>query len=66
MLNSVGLIVRGAAAALLVLAFAHAATAEERRLPVPSVTIRPGEVIKDEMITERAAHSSRSGIPTPA
>jgi flagella basal body P-ring formation protein FlgA len=62
MLNSVGLIVRGAAAALLVLAFSHAATSEERRLPVPSVPIRPGEVIKDEMITERAFASNLLGV----
>ena len=62
MLNSVGLIARGAAAALLLLAFANAATAEERRLPVPSVTIRPGEVIKDEMITERAFAPNLLGV----
>ena len=62
MLNSVGVIARGAAAALLALAFANAATAEERRLPVPSVTIRPGEVIKDEMITERAFAPNLLGV----
>jgi flagellar basal body P-ring formation protein FlgA len=62
MVNSVGLIARGAAAALLVLAFASAATAEERRLPVPAVTIRSGEVIKDEMITERAFAPNLLGV----
>ena len=53
MLNWVGLIARGAAAALLAFAFAQAAIGEERRLPVPSVAIRAGEVIKDEMIMDR-------------
>ena len=62
MLNWVGPILRGAAAALLVLAFARAATGEERRLPVPAVTIRPGEVIKDEMITERAFAPNLLGV----
>ena len=42
MLNRLGLIVRGLAAALLVLAFARAAIGDERRLPVPAVTISPG------------------------
>src|SRR4051812_27896976 len=62
MLNLVGSIMRGAAAALLVLACARAAMAEERRLPVPSVTIRPGEVIKDDMITERAFAPNLLGV----
>lgn len=62
MLNSVGRIVRGAAVALLAVAFAGAATGEERRLPVPSVTIRPGEVIRDEMITERAFAPNLLGV----
>ncbi len=62
MLSWVGLIVRGVAAALLVLAFARAAAAEERRLPVPAVTIRAGEVIKDEMITERAFAPNLLGV----
>lgn len=62
MLNKLGLIVRGLAAALLVFAFARAAIGEERRLPVPAVTIRPGEVIKEEMITERAFASNLLGV----
>jgi flagellar basal body P-ring formation protein FlgA len=62
MLNWVGLIVRGAATALLVCACAGAATGEERRLPVPAVTIRPGEVIRDEMITERAFAANLLGV----
>jgi flagella basal body P-ring formation protein FlgA len=62
MLNRVGLIMRGAAAALLVLAFAPAATAEERRLPVPAVTIHVGEVIKDEMLTERVFAPNLLGV----
>ena len=62
MLNKMGLIVRGLAAALLVLAFARAAIGEERRLPVPAVAIRPGEVIKEEMITERAFAPNLLGV----
>ena len=62
MLNRVRLIVRASAGALLLLAFARAATAEERRLPVPAVTIRPGEVIKDEMIAERAFAPNLLGV----
>jgi flagella basal body P-ring formation protein FlgA len=62
MLNKMGLIVRGLAAALLVLAFAQAANGEERRLPVPAVAIRPGEVIKEEMITERAFAPNLLGV----
>lgn len=53
MLNRVGLIVRGLAAVLLVLASARVAVAEEKRLPVPAVSIRAGELIRDDMITER-------------
>jgi flagella basal body P-ring formation protein FlgA len=49
-------------AALLLLAFAGAAIGEERRLPVPAVTIRPGELIKDEMITERAFAPNLLGV----
>lgn len=62
MLNKVRLIVRGVAASLLVLAFAGAAIGQERRLPVPAVTIRPGEVIKEQMITERAFAANLLGI----
>jgi flagellar basal body P-ring formation protein FlgA len=62
MLNRIGLMLRGVAVALLLLAFARAAAGEERRLPVPAVTIRPGEVIKDEMITERAFASNLLGV----
>jgi flagellar basal body P-ring formation protein FlgA len=62
MLNWVGLIVRGAAAALLVFAVARTAAGEERRLPVPSVTIRAGEVIKQDMITERAFAPNLLGV----
>jgi len=62
MLNRVGPIMRGVAAALLVLACSRAAIGEERRLPVPAVTIRPGEVIKEEMITERAFAPTLLGV----
>jgi flagella basal body P-ring formation protein FlgA len=62
MLNRVGSIARGVAAALVVLAFARAAVAEERRLPVPAVTIHPGEVIKDEMVTERGFAPNLLGV----
>jgi flagellar basal body P-ring formation protein FlgA len=61
MLNKV-LVVWRVAVALLGLAFAGAAAAEERRLPVPAVTIRPGEVIKEEMIAERAFASNLLGV----
>ncbi|WP_249781549.1 flagellar basal body P-ring formation chaperone FlgA [Bradyrhizobium semiaridum] len=53
---------RAIAAALAALAVAGAAGAEERRLPVPAVTIRAGEVIKDEMITERAFAPNLLGV----
>ncbi|MBW8857092.1 MAG: flagella basal body P-ring formation protein FlgA, partial [Bradyrhizobium sp.] len=53
MLNRVGLIARGLAAVLLVLVSARVAAAEEKRLPVPAVSIRAGELIRDDMITER-------------
>jgi flagellar basal body P-ring formation protein FlgA len=56
------LVVWRVAVALLGLAFAGAAAAEERRLPVPAVTIRPGEVIKEEMIAERAFASNLLGV----
>ncbi|MCC8940541.1 flagellar basal body P-ring formation protein FlgA [Bradyrhizobium sp. Arg68] len=59
MLNT---IVRGVVAALLGLAFAGPAAADERRLPVPAVTIRAGEVIRDDMITERAFASNLLGV----
>jgi flagella basal body P-ring formation protein FlgA len=62
MLNEARLIMRGAAAALLVLAFAGAAMGEERRLPVPAVTIRSGDVIKEEMIMERAFAPNLLGV----
>jgi flagellar basal body P-ring formation protein FlgA len=62
MLNGVGLMLRGLAVALLLLGFARAAIGEERRLPVPAVTIRVGEVIKDDMITERAFASNLLGV----
>jgi flagellar basal body P-ring formation protein FlgA len=62
MVNRLSLIVRGLAAALLVLAFARGAIGEERRLPVPAVTIRSGEVIKEEMITERAFAPNLLGV----
>ncbi|QOZ28796.1 flagella basal body P-ring formation protein FlgA [Bradyrhizobium sp. CCBAU 51753] len=59
MLNS---IMRGVVAALLGLALAGPAAADERRLPVPAVTIRAGEVIRDDMITERAFASNLLGV----
>ena len=62
MLHSVRLIARGLATSLLILAFAGAAAGEERRLPVPAVTIRPGEVIREEMITERAFAPNLLGV----
>src|SRR5512139_1724358 len=62
MLNKVRLIARGLVAALLVLACARAAIGEEKRLPVPAVPIRPGEVIKDEMIAERTFAPNLLGV----
>jgi flagella basal body P-ring formation protein FlgA len=62
MLNRGGLIVRGLAAALLVLVSARFAAADERRLPVPSVSIRAGELIREDMITERAFAQNVLGV----
>ncbi|MCK1720800.1 flagellar basal body P-ring formation chaperone FlgA [Bradyrhizobium sp. 141] len=60
MLNRV--IMRGLAAVLLILASARLAAAEEKRLPVPAVSIRAGELIRDDMITERAFAPSLLGV----
>ncbi|KJC36858.1 flagellar basal body P-ring formation chaperone FlgA [Bradyrhizobium sp. LTSP857] len=62
MLNRVGLIARGLAAALLVLVSARLAAADERRLPVPAVSIRAGDLIRDDMITERAFAPNVLGV----
>ena len=62
MLNRVGLIMRVLAAVLLSLAAVRLAVAEEKRLPVPAVAIRVGEVIRDDMITERAFAPSLLGV----
>lgn len=62
MLNRVGLIMRGLAVVLLVLASVRVAVAEEKRLPVPAVSIRAGEVIRDDMIAERAFAPSLLGV----
>ncbi|KYG25400.1 flagellar basal body P-ring biosynthesis protein FlgA [Bradyrhizobium sp. AT1] len=53
---------RGLAAVLLILASARLAVAEEKRLPVPAVSIRAGELIRDDMITERAFAPSLLGV----
>ncbi|TFV40963.1 flagellar basal body P-ring formation protein FlgA [Bradyrhizobium frederickii] len=62
MLNRMGLIVRGLAVVLLILAPVRLAVAEEKRLPVPAVAIRAGELIRDDMITERAFAPSLLGV----
>src|SRR5262245_8149314 len=62
MVNRVSLITRGLVAALLLVAFARAAVAEEKRLPVPAVAIRPGEVIREGMIAERAFALNLLGV----
>lgn len=62
MLNRVGKMVRGLAAVLLVLVAAADAAAEEKRLPVPAVSIRAGELIRDDMITERAFAPNVLGV----
>ena len=62
MLNRMGLIMRGLAAVLLVLVSARLAAAEEKRLPVPAVSIRAGELIRDDMITERAFAPNVLGV----
>ena len=54
MLKWLGLIARGLAAVLLMLVSLRLAAADERRLPVPAVAIRAGELIRDDMITERS------------
>ena len=53
---------RGLAAVLLVLASVRLAAADEKRLPVPAVAIRAGELIRDDMITERAFAQSLLGV----
>ena len=62
MLNKLQAIARGLLVALLVLASARAVLAEERRLPVPAVTIHPGEVIREEMVAERAFAANLLGV----
>lgn len=62
MLNGMGLMVRGLAAVLLVLVSARVAVAEEKRLPVPAVSIRAGELIRDDMITERSFAPTVLGV----
>lgn len=62
MLNKVAPIVRGLAIAFAILVSAEAGLAEDRRLPVPALAIRSGEVIREEMITERAFASSLLGV----
>lgn len=54
--------VRGLATVLLVLVAAGGAAAEEKRLPVPAVSIRAGELIRDDMITERAFAPNVLGV----
>jgi len=41
---------------------AHLAAADERRLPVPAVSIRAGDLIRDDMITERAFAPNVLGV----
>jgi flagella basal body P-ring formation protein FlgA len=63
MLNRLGLIARGLAAVLLlVLASVRIAAADEKRLPVPAVSIRAGELIRDDMIAERAFAPNLLGV----
>ncbi len=62
MSNRVGLMVRGLAAVLLVLVSPQIAAGEEKRLPVPAVSIRAGELIRDDMITERAFAPNALGV----
>lgn len=62
MLNKMRLIARGVAVALLGLAFAGAAVGGEVRLPVAAVTIHPGEVINQEMLTQRAFAPNLLGV----
>jgi len=62
MLNGVGLMVRGLVVVLLVLVSARVAVAEEKRLPVPAVSIRAGELIRDDMITERSFAPTVLGV----
>jgi flagellar basal body P-ring formation protein FlgA len=57
-----GWIMRGVAAVLLVLVSARLAAAEEKRLPVPAVSIRTGELIRDDMIIERGFAPNLLGV----
>ncbi len=62
MLKWLGLIARGLAAVLLMLVSLRLAAADERRLPVPAVAIRAGELIRDDMITERSFAPNVLGV----
>jgi flagella basal body P-ring formation protein FlgA len=62
MLKWLGLIARGLAAVSLLLVSLRLAAADERRLPVPAVAIRAGELIRDDMITERSFAPNVLGI----
>lgn len=62
MLKWLGLIARGLAAVLLMLISLRLAAADERRLPVPAVAIRAGELIRDDMITERSFAPNVLGV----
>lgn len=62
MLKSLGLIARGLAAVLLMVVALRSAAADERRLPVPAVAIRAGELIRDDMITERSFAPNVLGV----
>jgi flagellar basal body P-ring formation protein FlgA len=64
MLNWLGLIARGATAVLLMLNSPGVAAADERRLPVPAVAIRAGELIREDMITERSFAPNVLGVAT--
>jgi flagella basal body P-ring formation protein FlgA len=62
MLKWLGLIARGLAAVLLMLVSLRLAAADERRLPVPAVAIRAGELIRDDMVTERSFAPNVLGV----
>ena len=61
LLGVVGLVLL-VAAVLLVLVSVRVAAAEEKRLPVPAVSIRAGELIRDDMVTERAFAPNVLGV----
>jgi flagella basal body P-ring formation protein FlgA len=62
MLISARAILHAVAVVLALFGSRSVARAEDRVLPVPSVTIHPGDVIKEGMLTERPFTSNSLGV----